>query len=51
MVATVDVRRLSSRAAIDESEVIRAKKSFQSTRVIMAPSGARMNAAPSRAGA
>ena len=50
-VAIVEVRRLSRSAVRDDSEVIRDRKSAQSTRVSIATRGRAMNSMPSAAGA
>ena len=49
-VLTLEVRRLSSSASTDESEVIRPKKLLHSTRVRIATSGSTTNSAPTAAG-
>ena len=50
-VLALEVRRLSFRAATEESELISPKKSPHSTRLSMAASGSTRNSAPTAAGA
>ena len=45
-----EVCRLSTNAALDDSEVIRSPKLHQSTRATIATSGTSTNAAPAAAG-